>query len=57
MGKRRAASINGQSVFQGEEVVFDVDGVRLNLRCVEVRESSVVLQVVGSTGTLELKMH
>ena len=55
-GKRRAASINGRSVFQGEEVEVSIEGVSLRVRCVEVRDSSAVLQVAGVSGTTELKM-
>jgi hypothetical protein len=56
LGKRRAASINGRSLFQGEEANFDVDGVNLRFRCVEIRESSVIVQMAGINGTTELKI-
>ncbi len=55
-GKRRAASINGRSIFQGEEAEFGVNGATLKVRCVEVKESSVVLQIAGMTGTVEVTM-
>jgi hypothetical protein len=55
-GKRRAASINNRSLFQGEEADFNVDGTNLKVRCVEIKDSSAVLQVAGMSGTKELKM-
>ena len=55
-GKRRAAEINGQSIFQGQEVEFDVDGDRLKVRCLEIKGSSALVQVAGIAGTTELKM-
>jgi hypothetical protein len=56
-GKRRAASINGRSIFQGEEAEFGIDGATLKVRCVEVKESSVLLQIAGMTGTVELTVR
>jgi hypothetical protein len=56
LGKRRAASINGRSVFQGEETEFEFDGIRVKVRCLEVKRSSALLQVAGMAGTIELKM-
>ena len=55
-GKRRAASINGRSVFQGEEAELTIDGVSLKVHCLEITEASAVLQIAGIRGTTELRM-
>jgi hypothetical protein len=55
-GRRRGASINDRTVFQGEDAEFMVDGVRIKVRCLEIRQSSAILQVAGATTTTELRM-
>jgi hypothetical protein len=55
-GKRRAASLNGRTLFQGEEAELSVNGVSMKLRCLEVKEASAIIQILGRPGAIEVKM-
>jgi hypothetical protein len=55
-GKRRAATINGHSLFEGEETDLDVDGQTIKVRCADVRDNSALVQIQGLLGSLELRL-
>jgi hypothetical protein len=53
---RRVATINGRSLFKGEDMDLNVDGAMVKVRCLEIKSSSAVFEVEGMTEKLELKL-
>ena len=54
--QRRLALINNQTFETGERSTLNLDGKRVLVRCVEIRESSVIISIPNLEGTRELKL-
>jgi 23S rRNA G2069 N7-methylase RlmK/C1962 C5-methylase RlmI len=54
-GGRRVASINNRPFEAGEEGEIAFGASRVRVRCVEVREDSVIIDVDGQTQELRLR--
>jgi len=50
------AIINGKTFEKGDQTTVTIDGKKVTVRCLEIRESSVVVSIEGIEGTRELKM-
>ena len=55
MNQRKLAIINNYTVEAGEEFPLKVSGRTLKVKCVEIKESSVIINVNGSTKELQLR--
>ena len=55
--ERRRAIINGKGLEKGEQALLKLGERTVTLRCLEVRESSVVITIDGLDGTRELRMR
>ncbi|MFN7139592.1 MAG: tetratricopeptide repeat protein [Limisphaerales bacterium] len=55
-GDRRLAMINGQSFAQGESGSIKSDGDVLQIRCIEIKTDSVLIQVHGESQTRTLSL-
>ena len=53
--QRKLAIINNYTVAAGEEFTLKVSGHTLKVKCVEIKENSVVVEVNGSTKELQLR--
>jgi hypothetical protein len=51
---KRIALINNLTFAKGEENEVRAEGGKLKVRCVEIREKSVVVEIVGQSGQHEL---
>jgi hypothetical protein len=52
----RFAIINGKTFENGDQTAVKIDGKKVMVSCLEVRESSVSISIEGIEGTRELKM-
>ena len=54
-GNRRVASINNRPFETGEEGELSFGSTRVRIRCVEIREDSVIIELDGQTQELRLR--
>ena len=54
---KRLAMVNNRTMAAGEQVEFKINGAVYKLRCVEVKEKSVVIGVDGSDETKEIHLR
>lgn len=55
LNDRKLAIINNRTVEAGEEFTLKVSGHALKVKCVEIKEDSVIIEVNGSTKELQLR--
>ena len=53
----RLAIINNKTLGKNEELAMKIEGKQVTVRCLEIRESSVVISIEGIEGTRELNLH
>jgi Sel1 repeat len=55
--ERRLAIINGKTLQRGDQTSLKLGEKTVTVRCVDIRQSSVVISIGGLDGTRELTMH
>lgn len=53
--QRRLAIINNYTVEAGEEFTLKINGRPFKLKCIEIKENSVIININGSTKELQLR--
>jgi tetratricopeptide (TPR) repeat protein len=56
-GDRRVALINNRAFLAGEESEIKIDGKAIQVRCLEVRKDSALIQIDGAAKPKELFLH